>query len=105
MMHVLLVLSLLGLTTSTIYTLLVVSGALHFAQRRRTAEPHEFTPPVSLLKPLHGLEQGLEFRLESFFRQVRDPFLCPQRSGPCPIGRHERGGALSAYSNKIPRLR
>src|ERR1700678_405328 len=69
MMHVLLVLSLLGLTTSTIYTLLVVSGALHFAQRRRTAEPHEFTPPVSLLKPLHGLEQGLEFRLESFFRQ------------------------------------
>jgi ceramide glucosyltransferase len=69
MMHVLLVLSLLGLTTSTIYTLLVVSGALYFAQRRRTAESVEFTPPVSLLKPLHGSEQGLEFRLESFFRQ------------------------------------
>ncbi len=69
MMHVLLVLSLLGLTTSTIYTLLVVSGALHFAQRRRTAEFREFTPPVSLLKPLHGSEQELELRLESFFRQ------------------------------------
>jgi ceramide glucosyltransferase len=69
MMHVLLVLSLLGLTTSTIYTLLVVSGALHFARRRRIAESREFTPPVSLLKPLHGSEQGLEVRLESFFRQ------------------------------------
>ena len=69
MMHVLLVLSLLGLTTSTIYTLLVVSGALRFAQRRRTAESREFTPPVSLLKPLHGSEQELELRLESFFRQ------------------------------------
>jgi ceramide glucosyltransferase len=69
MMHVLLVLGLLGLTTSTIYTLLVVWGALHFAQRRRTAESSEFTPPVSLLKPLHGSEQGLEFRLETFFHQ------------------------------------
>jgi len=68
-MHLLLVLSLLGLTTSTIYTLLVVWGALHFAQRRRTAESSEFTPPVSLLKPLHGSEHGLESRLESFFRQ------------------------------------
>jgi ceramide glucosyltransferase len=69
MMHVLLVLSLLGLTTSTIYTLLVVWGALHFAQRRRSAKGPEFTPPVSLLKALHGPEQGLEFRLESFLRQ------------------------------------
>ena len=108
-MHLLLVLSLLGLTTSTIYTLLVVSGALRFAKRRRTAESRGFTPPVSLLKPLHGSEPGLEFRLESFFRQeyprVRDPFLRAQRSGPGPIGRHERRGALSAYSNKIPCLR
>ncbi len=69
MMHVLLVLGLLGLTTSTIYTLLVVWGALHFAWRRRTAESREFTPPVSLLKPLHGSEQELEFRLETFFHQ------------------------------------
>ena len=69
MMHVLLVLSILGLTTSTIYTLLAVSGALRFAQRRCSVGTSEFTPAVSLLKPLHGPEQGLEFRLESFFRQ------------------------------------
>jgi ceramide glucosyltransferase len=69
MMHLLLVLSTLGLTASTIYTLLVVLGALRFSQRRRSLETTEFTPPVSLLKPLHGSEQELESRLESFFRQ------------------------------------
>jgi ceramide glucosyltransferase len=69
MMHVLLVLGLLGLTTSTIYTTLAVSGALRFARRRRKAQASEFTPPVSLLKPLHGSEPELELRLESFFQQ------------------------------------
>ena len=59
MMHVLLVLGLLGLTTSTIYAVLAVSGALRFAQRRRTAEPGEFAPPVSLIKPLHGWKKSL----------------------------------------------
>jgi ceramide glucosyltransferase len=74
MMHVLLVLSLLGLTTSTVYTLLVASGAFRFAKRRRTAESGQFAPPVSLLKPLHGSEQELELRLESFFRQEYPQF-------------------------------
>ncbi|MEA3005997.1 MAG: hypothetical protein QOI94_1266, partial [Acidobacteriaceae bacterium] len=50
-MHVLLVLGLLGLTTSTIYAILVVWGALRFANRRRSTPIGEFTPPVSLLKP------------------------------------------------------
>ena len=69
MMHVLLVLGLLGLTTSTIYTTLAVWGALRFAKRRRTTRASTFTPPVSLLKPLHGSEPELEGRLESFFEQ------------------------------------
>jgi ceramide glucosyltransferase len=69
MMHLLLVLGILGITTSTIYSLLVVSGALRFDRRRRAAQPGEFTPPVSLLKPLHGSEEELELRLESFFQQ------------------------------------
>jgi ceramide glucosyltransferase len=69
MMHVLLVLGLLGLTTSTIYATLVVWGALRFARRRRSTHAGEFTPPVSLLKPLHGSEPELERRLESFFEQ------------------------------------
>jgi ceramide glucosyltransferase len=68
-MHFLLVLAILGLTTSTMYATLVVSGALRFAKRRRTALSGEFTPPVSLLKPLHGSEPELERRLESFFEQ------------------------------------
>jgi ceramide glucosyltransferase len=69
MMHVLLVFGLLGLTTSTIFTILVVWGALRFAKRRRLTHASEFTPPVSLLKPLHGPEPELERRLESFFEQ------------------------------------
>ena len=69
MMHILLVLGLLGLTTSTIYATLVAWGALRFANRRRSTTIGKFTPPVSLLKPLHGSEPELERRLESFFRQ------------------------------------
>jgi ceramide glucosyltransferase len=69
MMHVLLVFGLLGLSTSTIYAILVVWGALQFANRRRSTPAAAFTPPVSLLKPLHGLEPELERRLESFFKQ------------------------------------
>ncbi len=69
MMHVLLAFGLLGLTTSTIYATLAVWGALRFANRRRSTHACEFTPPVSLLKPLHGSEPELERRLESFFEQ------------------------------------
>jgi ceramide glucosyltransferase len=68
-MHILLVPGLFGLTTSTIYTSLVVWAALRFAARRRSTHAGEFTPPVSLLKPLHGWEPELERRLESFFEQ------------------------------------
>jgi ceramide glucosyltransferase len=69
MMHLMLVLSVLGLTTSTVYVTIVVSGALRFARRRRGVPGSDFSPPVSLLKPLHGSEQELERRLESFFQQ------------------------------------
>jgi ceramide glucosyltransferase len=69
MMHVLLVFGLLGLGTSTIYAILVVWAALRFAKRRRSTPACEFTPPISLLKPLHGSEPELERRLESFFKQ------------------------------------
>jgi ceramide glucosyltransferase len=69
MMHVLLFFGLLGLTTSTIYSILAAWAALRFASRRRSTPGDEFTPPVSLLKPLHGPEPELERRLESFFAQ------------------------------------
>jgi ceramide glucosyltransferase len=69
MMHFLLALSIAGLFTSTMYALLVVVGALRLAQRRQAADAGVFTPPVSLLKPLHGWEPDLESHLESFFKQ------------------------------------
>ena len=61
-----------GIVTSAIYCGLVVRAAARFGRRRRTAlaAPNAYTPPVSLLKPLHGAEPGLEHNLESFFQQT-----------------------------------
>lgn len=58
-----------GLVTSTIYSLLAAWGAMRFALRRRNEQLGGFHPPVSLLKPLHGSEPELEAHLESFFHQ------------------------------------
>jgi ceramide glucosyltransferase len=69
MMDFLLLLSIIGIITSTMYALLVATGAVRLAQRRRTLPPGTFAPPVSLLKPLHGLEPDLESHLQSFFEQ------------------------------------
>ena len=74
MMHFLLILSIVGIITSTMYALLVVVGALRLAGRRKAAEAAVFTPPVSLLKPLHGWEPDLESHLESFFEQKYPEF-------------------------------
>jgi ceramide glucosyltransferase len=68
MLHLLLALGIFGLITSTVYSLMVVAGALHFRRQRVTADP-SFTPPVSLLKPLHGTEPNLAEHLEGFFQQ------------------------------------
>ena len=58
-----------GVTTSTIYSGLVAAGARRF--RRAAAKPagERFTPPVSVLKALHGDEPDLERNLASFFEQ------------------------------------
>ena len=70
MTNFLLVLSVIGIVTSTIYALLVVAGAIRLAARRRVLPPAAaFTPPVSLLKPLHGWEPDMEAHLETFFEQ------------------------------------
>ncbi len=60
-----------GTVTAAVYCGLVVRAALRFGKRRRAALASRptFTPPVSLLKPLHGAEPGLAQNLESFFRQ------------------------------------
>ena len=68
MLHLLLALSIFGLITSTVYSIMVVAGVLHFRRQRVAADP-SFTPPVSLLKPLHGTEPNLAEHLEGFFQQ------------------------------------
>jgi len=69
--NVLLFCAIVGLTASTIYLLLVTIAAHRFpaAGRKAADREHEPLPPVSILKPLHGLEPQLEQNLESFFVQ------------------------------------
>ena len=60
-----------GSVTSWIYCLMVIVAAVRFGLRRqrdrRTAS--SFLPALSVLKPLHGAEPGLEQNLASFFEQ------------------------------------
>lgn len=67
----LLSLGLLGTVTSTIYCGMVVAAAVRFGRRRRREQSQaaSFLPPVSMLKPLHGTEPGMERNLETFFEQ------------------------------------
>jgi ceramide glucosyltransferase len=63
----------LGTFTSTIFLGLILAGALRFrrdARRAKRAQPNlRDLPPVSVLKPICGLEDHLRENLESFFRQ------------------------------------
>ncbi len=60
---------LFGLLTSTVYTMMAMVAVIRFSQRRRCSSPASFMPPVSLLKPMHGAEAGLEAYLATFFEQ------------------------------------
>lgn len=65
-----------GTVTSTIYCGMVVVAAVRFGlrKRREDREPATFLPPVSVLKPLHGTEPGMERNLETFFEQQYPEF-------------------------------
>jgi ceramide glucosyltransferase len=68
--RILLGVALLGTLTSTIFLSLVIAAAIRFKRRARIAVASPQTaplPPVSLLKPLYGVEPGLREYLESFF--------------------------------------
>jgi ceramide glucosyltransferase len=74
MSYVLLALAVFGLVTSTVFAgmvLAAVPGYLRevLAARAALASQPEFTPPLTLLKPVHGAEPGLEAHLASFFEQ------------------------------------
>jgi ceramide glucosyltransferase len=60
-----------GSVTSTIYCLMVMAAAARFGVRKRREDTAEatFLPPLSVLKPLHGTELGMERNLETFFEQ------------------------------------
>ena len=70
----LLVVGIFGLITSSIFLGMVLVGARRFRHRAmieemRLAERPLFLPPISLFKPLHGDEVGLEANLRTFFEQ------------------------------------
>ncbi len=63
---ILLAAGLFGILTSTIFLAMVFVAVRRFF--RRPKFPPTFTPPVSLLKPLHGAEPGLKEYLQTFFQ-------------------------------------
>ncbi|HVU48455.1 MAG TPA: glycosyltransferase [Terracidiphilus sp.] len=74
MSYVLLGLALFGLVTSTVFAGMVLAAVPGYLRERKAALAQMamrpgFTPPLTLLKPLHGAEPGLEAHLETFFRQ------------------------------------
>jgi ceramide glucosyltransferase len=74
MPYVLLGVAVFGLITSTVFAGIVLWAVPRYLRERRqalavlAARPG-FTPPLTLLKPLHGADPGLESYLESFFTQ------------------------------------
>jgi ceramide glucosyltransferase len=65
----------IGTLSSSVFVGLVVAGVLRFraeVRKQLSSIPHNEDaqlPPVSVLKPVHGLEAQLEKNIESFFRQ------------------------------------
>jgi ceramide glucosyltransferase len=70
-LHVLFWVAAVGSVTSSIYCAMVLVAAARFGLRKRREQSAamDFLPPVSMLKPLHGTEPGMERNLESFFEQ------------------------------------
>lgn len=68
--------AMVGTVTSTIYCLMVVAAAVRFGVRKRREDgaASAFLPAVSVLKPLHGTEPGMERNLETFFEQEYPEF-------------------------------
>jgi len=74
MTYAFLALAAFGLFTSTIFACMVLAAVPRYLRERRAADVQlrvrpGFTPPLTLLKPLHGAEPDLEAHLASFFEQ------------------------------------
>ena len=84
-----------GTGTSTIYCLMVIAAAMRFGLRKRREDRAEatFLPALSVLKPLHGMEPGLERNIESFFYRTILSLSCFSARGTRAIkGCNWRGG-------------
>jgi ceramide glucosyltransferase len=99
--HLLLYAAIAGLVCCTGFLVLVVYSVVRFRFRPRF-QPRGFTPPVTLLKPLCGLEPGLLENLESFFRQDYPEFeiIFGARTGDDPAIRLVE--QLTAKYPKVP---
>lgn len=74
MSYVLLGLACFGVVTSSVFAGMVLWAVPGFLRERRAnllalKERPGFTPPLTLLKPVHGAEPGLEAHLKTFFEQ------------------------------------
>jgi ceramide glucosyltransferase len=74
MFQALLFLAVAGLVTSTGFACIVLAAVPGYLRERRQALAQlqarpGFTPPATLLKPVHGAEPGLEAHLATFFEQ------------------------------------
>jgi ceramide glucosyltransferase len=74
MWYVLLAIAVFGLITSSVFTCLTLAAIPRYLRERWSAEAElknrpGFTPPLTLLKPVHGAEPDLDRHLASFFEQ------------------------------------
>jgi ceramide glucosyltransferase len=68
--HIILLCALAGLISSTGFLVLIIVAAARFRRRQRAErELKSELPPVTVLKPLCGIEPALEENLTSFFEQ------------------------------------
>ena len=76
LMRLIVCIAIAGSITSSIYCLMVMVAAVRFGLRKRRDEraAPDFLPPISVLKPLHGTEPGMERNLETFFEQQYPDF-------------------------------
>lgn len=78
--HVVLAVALAGTVSSTIFLLLSLAAAWRYLRKAQAGAklvarvPENSLPPVTVLKPLHGMEPHLRENIESFFRQSYPDF-------------------------------
>jgi ceramide glucosyltransferase len=107
MFYALLALAVFGLITSTVFMGMVLWAVPEYLRERRAAyanldHPPGFTPPLTLLKPLHGDEPGLEAHLVTFFEQDYPQYeilFCAQSAEDAGLATARR---VAARYPKIP---